>query len=141
VEAEVRDMVDAVISVFDQFSPANLAALFSGIFDSIRAKLNTLNPATLLGDLSSIDNILIEFGKLKPSVVLAPLVESTAGLNVMLQKIAGVQVGDVVVQAVARLKGQLEDIVAGLEQEFKGLLDYLEGLAGGASVSVSASIG
>ena len=139
IEAEVRELVDAVLSVVETLSPASLAAVFGGIFDAARAKLGSLSPAALLGDLSAIDAALDQFGRLRPSAVLAPLVERTAGLTEMLKKLAGLSLGDVVVTAVARLKAQLEDIVAGLEQELRALLDYLEGLAGGASVSVSAS--
>jgi hypothetical protein len=143
IEAEVRALVDALVSVFDQFSPSHLAEMLSAIFESLRTKLNIINPAVLLGDLSAIDNILAQFGQLKPSIVLAPLVQSTAGLNDMLQRVSSPNVGDVVIKAVARLKAQLEDIVAGLQQELQALLDYLESLAGGggASVSVSASVG
>jgi hypothetical protein len=143
IEAEARAMVDALLTVFDQFSPNSLAVVFGATFDALKNKINILNPVTLLGDLSAIDNILAQFAQLKPSIVLAPLVESTSGLTEMLHKVATLNVGETVNQAIARLKGQLEDIVAGLQQELQALLDYLEGLAGGSggSVSISASVG
>ncbi|GEM_PF-7064505 len=143
IEAEVRAMVDALVSVFDQFSPSHLATMLGGIFEALQAKLNLINPVAILGDLSAIDNALAQFGQLKPSVVLAPLVQSTAGLTEMLQKVSTLNVGDTVIKAVAKLKEQLEEIVAGVQQELQALLDYLESLAGdsGGSVSISASVG
>ncbi len=139
-EQEVRDLVDALIDGLDTFSPASLAAQLNGVFDAVKQKLQQLNPATLLGDLSPIDAVIDQFEALRPSIVLAPLIESTGELTAALDAVLAIDLGAALRAAVERLRAQVEAVVAEVEAEFQALLSFLESQAGGGiSVSASAS--
>ena len=139
LEKEVRDLVDALVDGLDAFSPAALAAQLNGVFDSLKQKVQALDPATLLGDLSAIDAVLDQFDDLRPSVVLAPIADSTKELEASLDAILAVDFGASLEAAVAKLRAQLEAVVADVEAEFQGLLTFMESQAGG-SVSVGLSV-
>jgi len=139
LEQEVRDLVDALVDGLDAFSPAALAAQLNGVFDSLKQKVQALDPATLLGDLSAINDVLDQFDDLRPSVVLAPIADSTKDLEASLDAILAVDFGASLEAAVAKLRAQLEAVVADVEAEFQGLLSFMESQAGG-SVSVGLSI-
>ena len=139
LEKEVRDLVDALVDGLDAFSPAALAAQLNGVFDSLKQKVQALDPATLLGDLSAINDVLDQFDDLRPSVVLAPIADSTKDLEASLDAILAVDFGASLEAAVAKLRAQLEAVVADVEAEFQGLLSFMESQAGG-SVSVGLSI-
>jgi hypothetical protein len=142
IEAEVRELVDAVVAVLNRFSPAALAGQFSGIVDALKAKLQTLDPATLLGNLGPIGKVIADFEGLRPSIVLKPLADSTADLTTALENLVPKDLTDILVQAAEKLKAALAEVVEGVEAEIQALLDYLEGLSGGGvSVSASASVG
>jgi hypothetical protein len=128
--------------VLNRFSPNSLASQLSGIFDGLKAKLNAVNPATLLGNLDPIAGVIAKFETLRPSVVLKPLADSTKDLTKALEELTSLDLGGALVTAAEKLKAQLAVVIEGLEHELQALLDYLEGLAGGGvSVSVSASVG
>jgi len=93
----------------------------------------------LLGDLSAIDAVLDQFDDLRPSVVLAPIADSTKDLEASLDAILAVDFGAALEAAVAKLRAQLEAVVADVEAEFQGLLSFMESQAGG-SVSVGLSV-
>jgi hypothetical protein len=101
------------------------------LFDSARQKVAALDPAVLLGDLSAIDAVIDRFAQLRPSVVLAPLAESTKGLEAALEKVLAFQLGDSVVQVVEQVRAEVDEIVAALEAELQALIQFLQGLAGG----------
>ncbi|HEY3157971.1 MAG TPA: hypothetical protein VGJ78_03345 [Vicinamibacterales bacterium] len=139
LEKEVRDLGDALVDGLDAFSPAALAAQLNGVFDSLKQKVQALDPATLLGDLSAINDVLDQFDDLRPSVVLAPIADSTKDLEASLDAILAVDFGASLEAAVAKLRAQLEAVVADVEAEFQGLLTFMES-QGGGSVSVGLSI-
>lgn len=139
-EQEVRDLVDALVDGLDTFSPASLAAQLNGVFDSVKQKLQQLDPAQLLGDLSPMETVIDRFEGLRPSIVLAPLIDSTQNLQAALTGVLTIDVGAALEAAVERLRAQLEAIVAEVEAQFQALLSFLESQAGGGiSVSASAS--
>ena len=139
IEAEVGHLLDVVIGVLNNFSPTRLVADLGSIVDDVRAKLGTLDPAKLLGGLDPIGAGIDNLQTLKPSVVLAPLLDSTKELTEALEALTQVPFGDALVQATAKLKAALHAVVEAVEQELNALLAYLEGLSGGGGVSVSAS--
>ncbi len=142
IKEEVRELRDAVLDVLDAFSPAAVAGQLSGLFAAVRAKLGELDPAALVGDLDPLANVLASLEELRPSKVLAPLVESTAELQLSLDKLSGVELGRALVAAVAKLKGSLEVTITGLEGELDGLLDDLgAGGSGGLDVDATVSVG
>jgi hypothetical protein len=131
IEAEVRELIDAVLEGLSAYSPAALAGQLGVLFDSARQKVAALDPAVLLGDLSAIDAVIDRFAQLRPSVVLAPLAESTKGLEAALEKVLAFQLGDSVVQVVEQVRAEVDEIVAALEAELQALIQFLQGLAGG----------
>jgi hypothetical protein len=139
IQAEVAHLLDVVLGVLNNFSPTKLVADLGGIIDDIRAQLATLDPAKLLGQLDPIAQVIDNLRTLKPSVVLAPLLDSTKELTAALEALTKVPFGDALIQATAKLKAALQAVVEAVEQELKALLDYLEGLSGGGGVSVSVS--
>ena len=143
IEAEVGRLLDVVVGVLNNFSPTRLVADLGTVVDDVRAKLATLDPAKLLGSLDPIGTVIDKLETLKPSVVLAPLLDSTKELTEALEALTRVPFGDALIKATAKLKAALQAVIEAVEQELKALLAYLEGLSGGggASVSVSASVG
>jgi hypothetical protein len=83
--------------------------------------------------------VLDQFDDLRPSIVLAPLTDSTKDLEASLDAILAVDFGAALEAAVAKLRAQLEAVVADVEAEFQGLLSFLES-QGGGSASVSLSV-
>jgi hypothetical protein len=138
-EQEVREIVDALVDGLEMFSPAALAGQLNGIFDSLKAKVQQLNPATLLGDLTPINNVIDQFQQLRPSIVLAPLAESTEAVTAALDAILSIKFGAEIEAVVAKLRGQLEAIVAEVEAEFQALLTFLE-TQGGGGISVGGTV-
>jgi hypothetical protein len=139
LEQEVRDLVDALVDGLDLFSPASLAGQLNGVFDAVKQKVQQLNPVTLLGDLSPIDAVIDQFEALRPSIVLAPLIESTADLAASLEAVLAIDLGASLRAAVERLRAQVEAVVAEVEAEFQALLSFLESQAGGG-ISVSGGV-
>ena len=137
IEAEVAEVLEAVIDGLRAFSPAQFAAELGFIFDAALEKLNELDPATLLADLNPLESVIEQFGSLRPSVVLQPLVESTTDLTAAFETLVSTDLLSPVLEAVARLKAQLEEILAVVESELRGLIDDLQEMAGGFSVSLS----
>jgi hypothetical protein len=138
IQAEVAHLVDVALSRLQIFSPAALAAELGGVFDAVKAKLGALDPAKLLGDLNPLQNVITSFAALRPSVVLAPLAEQTAELELALEKLTSLGLGDALVAAAAKLEAALEVVVQNLEQELDGLLDDL-GAGGGGGIDVNVS--
>jgi hypothetical protein len=145
IEAQVRELVDAAVAVLNRFSPDAIAGEFSGIVDGLKVRLQSVNPATLLGSLDPVANVITEMQGLRPSVVLQPLVETTADLTQALEHLIPKDLTAGLVSAVEKLKAELELVIQGIEAELESLLNYLEGLsAGGAAgggLNVSASVG
>ena len=143
IEAEVANLLDVVVGVLNNFSPTRLVADLSSIVDDVRAKLGTLDPAKLLGQLDPIGAVIDKLQTLKPSVVLAPLLDSTKELTEALEALTQVPFGDALIKATAKLKTALQAVMEAVEHELNALLAYLESLSGGGgvSVSVSASVG
>ena len=140
IEAEVRELIAAVVSVMNEYSPAAIAGQLSGITDAIKGKLQALNPATLLGSLDPIGAVIANFEQLRPSIVLKPLADSTKDLTDALENIIPPDLTASLVTAAEKLKAELEVVVEGVAQELQSLLEFLESLSGGsASVSVSVS--
>lgn len=137
LEKEVRDLVDALVDGLEMYSPAHLASQLNGLTDGVKRKLGELNPATLLGDLTLIDSVIDGFQALRPSVVLAPLMESTRELTATLNALLAIDLGASLRASMEALRAELEAVVAQVQAEFQALVEFLEGQAGGASVSVS----
>jgi hypothetical protein len=140
IEDEVRQLIAAVVSVLNGYSPAAIASQLGGITDAIKGKLQALNPATLLGSLDPIATVIANFEQLRPSVVLKPLADSTQDLTDALENIIPPDLTTSLVTAADKLKAELEVVVEGVARELQALLEFLESLSGGsASVSVSVS--
>jgi hypothetical protein len=137
LEKEVRDLVDALVDGLEMYSPAHLASQLNGLTDGVKRKLGELNPATLLGDLTLIDSVIDGFQALRPSVVLAPLMDSTRELTATLNALLAIDLGASLRASMEALRAELEAVVAQVQAEFQALVEFLEGQAGGASVSVS----
>jgi hypothetical protein len=139
LEQELRNIVDALVDTLDMFSPAHLAAQLDGLFDSVLAKLQQLDPARLLGDLSALNAVIDSVQALRPSLVLAPLIDSTKGLQSALDAVLSIDLSASLRTAIEKLRTEFEEVVAAIEAEFKALLSFLEGQAGGGG-SVGAGI-
>ncbi|HPP47577.1 MAG TPA: hypothetical protein PLF25_08785, partial [Accumulibacter sp.] len=141
IEAEVRQLRDALLGVLQAFSPAALAGALDPLFAAARGKLAALDPATLLGDLSPLAGVVEQFRALQPSLVLQPLLAQATDIEAALVRLLAFDPGEILLQAVAKLKLELEEILAAVEAELDGLLDDLSGGAsGGLSVSASVSV-
>ena len=140
IESEVADLLDAVIDGLAAFSPARLADELGLVFDGALAKLQALDPAALLANLDPLANVIAGFEALRPSAVLAPLLATTEELSEAFEAIVSVDITGPLVEAVARLKAQLEEIIAAVESELRALLADLRAMAGGGA-GVSLSVG
>lgn len=141
IEAEARHLVQVALSLVETFSPAHLVADLGGIVDSVRAKVGTLDPARLLGRLDPLATVIDGLQSLKPSVVLAPLLEEAKGITQALEDLTKLPLGDVLIQSAGKLKAELEVVVAGVEDELQGLLDFMATLSQGGGASASVSVG
>lgn len=141
VEAEIDELLEAVVTALRAYSPAAFADELGVLFDAVKAKMHTLDPAALLGDLDPVAGLIEKFQKLKPSIILAPLVAQTQALEEALAKLLDFDVGEILVEAVARLRAELELIIESLAGELDGLLSDLGGGDGEISVSANVSIG
>ena len=137
LEQELRSIVDALVDTLDLFSPSHLAAELDGLFDAVLGKLRELDPARLLGDLSALNGVIDSVEALRPSVVLAPLLDSTKDLQLALDAVLKIDLSASLGTAIEKLRAEFEEIVASIEAEFQSLLSFLQGQAGGgASVSI-----
>lgn len=139
IEAEIGRLLDAVVDMLGAYSPAAFAAELGETVDHVKAKLQSLDPATLLGDLDPVGDLIDEFKSLRPSLVLAPLLSQTEALEDTLLQVLDFDPGEILIQAVAKLRVELEEIIAAIEAEIDGLLDDLGAGSGAAEISVSAS--
>lgn len=135
LEQEVRDLVKAAIDLLAVHSPATLAAELGAVFDACLDQLRALSPASLFGGIDPFAPVKTQLQTLRPSVVLAPLTDSTKQFDVALQTIANVDL-TFVTGLVGELEQAFNDVLAGVEQEWNSLLDELAAVSGGASVSV-----
>ncbi len=136
IEVEARQVVDVAVDLLALHSPATVAEELGDVFDVAVAIVEELDPADLLGDLDPFAGLRSDLELLRPSVVLAPLVERTAALTDALELVASIDL-DIAGELVARLEAAFSSVLEGVEREWDGLLDELSGLAGGASTSVS----
>ncbi len=140
-EEELREIVDALIDALEVFSPASLASQLNGVFDPLKAKIEQLDPAVLLGDLSPIETAIGRFESLRPSLVLAPLLDATSQLEKALDGLLAIDFGATLEAAVENIKAQLDEAVSEVEAEIQALLSFLTAQAGGGgSVGVSVSV-
>ena len=135
LEQEVRDLVKAAIDLLAVHSPAALAVELGAVFDACLDQLRALSPAALFGGLDPFAPVKAQLQTLRPSLVLAPLTESTKQFDVALETIAEVDL-TFVTGLVGELEGAFRTVLAGVEQEWNSLLDELAAASGGASVSV-----
>lgn len=143
IEAEVRQLRDALLGSLQAYSPAALAGTLDPLFAAARGKLAAFDPAALLGDLSPLDGVVNQFRALQPSQVLQPLLAQATAIEAALERLLDFDPGEILLQAVAKLKLELEDILAAVEAELDGLLDDLSGGASGSAsggISVAASV-
>ncbi|HNG39757.1 MAG TPA: hypothetical protein PK981_12035, partial [Accumulibacter sp.] len=145
-ETEIRQLRDALLGSLQAYSPAALAGTLDPLFAAARGKLAAFDPAALLGDLSPLTGVVDQFRALQPSQVLQPLVAQATAIEAALGRLLDFDPGDILLQAVAKLKLELEDILAAVEAELDGLLDDLSGGAsvgksGGASGGLSVAAG
>jgi hypothetical protein len=136
VEDEARDVVDAALSLLTLFSPARLAAELGEVFDAAIDRVRELDPATLLGDLDPFAGLKEQLEALRPSVVLAPLVERAASFTAALETITDIDLS-FVGEVVARIQATFTSVLDGVEAEWNALLEELSSISGGVSVSVS----
>lgn len=141
VEEEINELLEAVVEALGAYSPAAFAAELGVLFEAVKAKLGSLNPAALLGDLDPVGNLLEELKGLKPSMILAPLIAQTQELEEALAKLLDFKVGDVLVEAAARVRAELELIIENIASELDGLLGDLGAGDGEFRASASISIG
>src|SRR5262249_11712475 len=137
IEQEAREVLDALLGALKAWSPAAIADELGGVFDALHAKLAELDPATLLGGLDPLGPLIDGFAALKPSTVLAPLVDQTTDIEQSLERLAGLTLGQALIDAVAELRAQLELVVNDVQHELDTLLDDLGRMSGDASVSAS----
>lgn len=138
VEEEARAVVDAALSLLTLFSPARLAAELGAVFDAAIARVREFDPATLFAGLDPFAGLKAQLEELRPSVVLAPLVERAASFTTALETITDLDLS-FVGEVVARIQATFTAVLDGVEAEWNALLTELGSISGG--VSVSASVG
>ncbi len=138
VETEIDRLLDAVVEALGAYSPAAFADELGAIFDAVKGKLQGLDPATLLGDLDPVGRLIDQFQALKPSVILSPLLLQTRALEEALERLLDFDVGEILVEAVANLRAELELIIENIASELDGLLADLG--AGDGEISTTASV-
>ena len=135
VESEARAVIEAAISLLDVHSPAALAAELGAVFDAAIERVRELDPALLLGDLDPFGDLKAQLAELRPSLILAPLVERAASFTVALETIATIDLS-FVHEIVAQIKVAFGVVLEGIEREWDALLEELGSISGGVSVSV-----
>ena len=135
VESEARAVIEAAISLLGVHSPAALAAELGAVFDAAIDRVRELDPAVLLGDLDPFGDLKAQLAELRPSLVLAPLVERAASFTAALETIAAIDLS-FVGEIVAEIKVAFGVVLEGIEREWDALLEELGSISGGVSVSV-----
>jgi hypothetical protein len=135
VENEARAVVDAAVSLLAVHSPAALAAELGAVFDAAMDRVRELRPGDLLGDLDPFGEVKAQLAELRPSVVLAPLVERAASFTAALETVAAIDLS-FVGEVVAELRVAFGVVLEGIEREWDALLEELSSISGGVSVSV-----
>jgi hypothetical protein len=127
----------------------------------VKAQLKAFDPAILVDELNHQRDVLIqtlrdfvtqiqpdlsEFVKLqqdlaalKPSEILKPAVESLKPVADLLGKIDVKIILEPLIDAIAKVRAQVPEVVAEIEAALDEVLNAIPG-GGGASVSVSASV-
>jgi hypothetical protein len=100
-----------------------------------------LNPATLLGDLSFLDNILEEVQAAVPTHALQGVGESLVDVGNRLVELDPNGLLDAIENLGPRIIGQVEDALDKIRDEIVALLESIRYANANASVSVSASMG
>jgi hypothetical protein len=136
LEAELDALLDSVVEALQAYSPAAFAGTLSSTFDAVKSKLLALDPAVLLGDLDPLAEAIEELEKLRPSVVLAPLTNKAEKVDAALVELLEFDPAQIVAEAIANLKLQIELVLQRIEVELDGLLADL-GASGGAEGSIS----
>ncbi len=136
IEDEARATIDAAIGLLDLHSPAAVAAELGLVVDAALALVEDLDPGELLGDLDPFAGLRTDLEVLRPSTVLAPLVDRTASITAALEAVAALDL-DIAGELVVEVKAAFSAVLDGVEREWEALLDELSAIGGGASVSVS----
>ncbi|MCV7363855.1 hypothetical protein [Mycolicibacterium neworleansense] len=136
VEDAVRGVIRAAISLLGLHSPAALAAELGHVFDTCIAQLRSLSPAALFAGADPFVPIKAQLATMRPSAVLAPLVDKTESFGTALDTIAAIDL-QFALGVVDELRQTFTAVLDGVEREWKALLDELSRISEGASVSVS----
>ena len=95
----------------------------------------------MLGNLDPVTMVIDDLRELKPSEVLKPLTTQAEQVDKALAALFDFNPAEIIIEAIANLKLQVELVLEGIEEELDGLLGDLEGAGGGeGSVSVSVSV-
>lgn len=135
IESEARAVIEDAISLLGVHSPAALAAELGAVFDAAIERVRELDPAQLLGDLDPFGDLKAQLAELRPSLVLAPLVDRAASFTAALETIAAIDLS-FVGEIVAQIKVAFGVVLEGIEREWNALLEELSSISGGVSVSV-----
>ena len=127
IKAEAQLVVDSVINIAGIFSPAAIAAEIAVVFDDVKAKVKTLDPATLLGNIDSLNAPFDAIAKLRPSVVLAGITGSLDEVKAALDALLDLKLGKALVEVVIRLRATIEAILDDVMAEFGDLIKSLGG--------------
>lgn len=136
LEAELDELLDAVVETLQAYSPAAFAATLSTTFEAVKSKLSELDPAALLGNLDPLAEAIDALEQLRPSVVLEPLKNAAENVDAALVALLDFDPAEIIAEAIANLKAQIELVLQRIEVELDGLLADV-GASGGASASVS----
>jgi len=134
LEVELDELLDAVVEALQAYSPAAFAGTLSTTFQAVKSKLDALDPAELLGNLDPLAAAIDELEQLRPSVVLQPLAAAAENVDAALLDLLDFDPAQVVAEAIANLKAQIELVLQRIEVELDGLLADLEA-SGGVAVS------
>ena len=134
IEDEVRSLVRAAVSLLAVHSPAAVAAELGGVFDACIERLRSLSPAALFAGLDPFAPLRAQLEELRPSLVLAPLTQRTAGFGTALDTVTSIDLS-VVSGALDEVKATFATVLAGVQAEWNGLLEELAQISGGGSAS------
>jgi hypothetical protein len=127
IKTEAQLVVESVINVLGIFSPAAIAAQVAVVFDAAKAKLETLDPAALIGNTEGLDKPFDDLALLRPSLLLGGITGKLEEVQDALDALLDLQLGEALVATVIRLRATIEAILDDVMLEFEDLLDFLEG--------------
>jgi len=138
----VRPVFDTVKRQLSVIDPSFLVPELNGLRDQLAVSVAGLADA-FVPDRGPFDELQVRVAALKPSQILAPLVDRLKAVSDFIDQLDPAEILQPIIDAFARIRAGLPDMLRQIEDAVDEVLSALEGGGGGGSESggVGASLG